>query len=53
MRFQYAANGRLTIVVKVGENGQEITQDITRVNGLPPEHLEAWRNWVMQGVKGA
>lgn len=53
VRFQYAANGRLTIVVKVGENGQEITQDITRVNGLPPEHLEAWRNWVMQGVKGA
>jgi molecular chaperone DnaK (HSP70) len=50
VRFQYAANGRLTISVKVGEHGKEVIQEITRVNGLSPEHLEAWRQWVAQGM---
>jgi molecular chaperone DnaK (HSP70) len=50
VRFQYAANGRLTIGVKVGEHGQEVIQEINRVNGLSPEHLEAWRQWVSQGL---
>jgi molecular chaperone DnaK len=50
VRFHYAANGRLTISVKVGETGQEVKQEITRVNGLSPEHLEAWRQWVAQGM---
>jgi molecular chaperone DnaK len=52
VRFHYAANGRLEISVKVGEKGQEVRQEITRVNGLSPEHLEAWRSWVMKGMGG-
>ncbi len=52
VRFHYAANGRLDISVKVGENGQEVKQEISRINGLSPEHLEAWRAWVMKGVGG-
>ena len=46
VRFQYAANGRLTISVQVTDTGQQITHEISRENGLSQEHLDAWRQWV-------
>ena len=40
--------GRLTISVRVTEAGQEVVNEIARDNGLSPEHLQAWRQWVLQ-----
>ena len=50
IRFRYAANGRLTISVHVTDTGKEVTHEITRENGLSPEHLETWRQWVLASV---
>lgn len=48
IRFHYAANGRLTISVRVTDAGPEVVNEIARDNGLSPEHLQAWREWVLR-----
>ena len=52
VRFHYAANGRLAVSVKVGDNGTEVTHRIQRSAGLTPEQLEAWRQWVVRVLPG-
>jgi len=42
--FAYAANGRLSVRVRVSDTSQEVTQEIVRQNGLPQEELDRWRS---------
>jgi molecular chaperone DnaK (HSP70) len=43
VRFEYGADGRLTVSVKVAGTEQRITQEITRDNSLSKEDREQWR----------
>ncbi|HEV3003805.1 MAG TPA: Hsp70 family protein, partial [Pirellulales bacterium] len=43
VEFRYAADGRLTVRVKVVGSDHVAQQEIARDNGLSREQLEAWR----------
>lgn len=44
VRFRYLENGRLTIVVSVGD--REMLHEISRENSLSEEQLESWRQYI-------
>ncbi|MCH8045943.1 MAG: Hsp70 family protein [Planctomycetes bacterium] len=46
VRFRYEENGRLTIVVTVGNNGTELRHEITRDNTLTQGQLDRWRKYI-------
>ncbi len=46
VRFQYADNGRLRVVVSVDGVCDQVTQEITRANNLSQRKLNAWREVV-------
>jgi len=50
VRFRYAENGRLTVVVTVANTGKELQHEITRENSLAPEQLNGWRDYIAQTV---
>jgi molecular chaperone DnaK len=52
VRFRYEENGRLTVVVTVGDNGTELRHEITRDNTLTQEQLDSWRDYI-KGVASA
>ena len=45
-RFRYEENGRLTIVVTVGEDGTKLRHEITCDNTLTQEQLDSWREYI-------
>ncbi len=47
VRFGYAENGRLTIVVKVANTDSELQHEITRENSLSIEQLDSWREYIL------
>ena len=44
VRFRYLENGRLTIVVSVGD--REMLHEMTRENSLSEEQLKSWRQYI-------
>ncbi len=44
VRFRYAANGRLTVMVSCA--GQELCHEIQRDNSLTQEQLDSWRQYI-------
>lgn len=42
--FAYAANGRLSVRVRVSGTSKEVTQEIVRRNGLARKELDGWRS---------
>ncbi len=47
VRFAYAENGRLSIVVKVANTDVELKHEITRENSLSVEQLDSWREYIL------
>ena len=47
VRFSYAENGRLSIVVKVANTDVELKHEITRENSLSVEQLDSWREYIL------
>lgn len=50
--FRYGADGRLTVVIKVGDSDIELRQEITRENSLSQQDLDAWRAFVLGSDAG-
>ncbi|MAR10549.1 MAG: hypothetical protein CL681_11310 [Blastopirellula sp.] len=48
VRFHYAANGRLTVIVRVEGTETELKHEITRENSLSQQQLNSWREYVSQ-----
>ena len=47
VRFRYLENGRLTIVVSVGD--REMSHEMNRENSLSEEELKSWRQYIAAG----
>jgi molecular chaperone DnaK (HSP70) len=50
VRFRYAENGRLTVVVNVANSDKELQHEITRENSLTQEQLDGWRGYISDTV---
>ena len=48
--FRYESNGRLEVLVRVGNNGPTVLHELARPNGMPAEELVAWRQRVAQST---
>ena len=48
VRFNYAANGRLTVIVRVAGTDKQLKHELTRENSLSPQQLNSWRDYVSQ-----
>ncbi len=44
--FSYAANGRLSIAVRVARSDRNLTYDLSRPVGLDPRERDAWRSTI-------
>jgi molecular chaperone DnaK len=46
VRFHYQSDGRMKVRVKVPQTDQQLETAIVRENGLPKEHMDAWRQYI-------
>jgi molecular chaperone DnaK len=46
VRFHYAPDGQLTVLVRIAETGVQLKHEIRRENSLTPEQLNEWRKRV-------